>query len=360
MEQESHDQQALAAVQETAEIDAIPKTSPHAIQQTKQQIALLQGMVKDLLKREVDYGRIPGTPSDSLWDPGASTIISAFNCYPGQRRILSLRDDTERISVMVEVPIISRITGRVMATGVGAASTMETKYKYRWLSREEALTLGFDEESLKTLKTKADKQTGEPQYRIPNPEHGELLNTIFKMAAKRAEVDAAQSLPGVSSVLRQLFTGKLGKAEGAKIAAKQAEGPLWTRFYGEIQRLGLTPAQAHELLGVNSIKDDWVGQGKTLKEAVDVLRQKVMAENRTEGEEVPEPAEVPPQSEQPKPKRDPSTIKSLTELYKASNEDFKMQPKDVVSELGYSSQTDITETPAQCYMRIWAAKKGVQ
>ena len=48
-----------------------PRVTPESIQETTQSIALLQGMVRDILVRGVDYGRIPGTPQDSLWDPGA-------------------------------------------------------------------------------------------------------------------------------------------------------------------------------------------------------------------------------------------------------------------------------------------------
>lgn len=52
------------------------------------------------------------------------------------------------------------------------------------------------------------------------------------------------------------------------------------------------------------------------------------------------------------PERDPDTIKTLNELYKACNEDFKLQPDQVIKELGVSSQSDIADTPADCYRKI--------
>ncbi|MFH0769619.1 MAG: hypothetical protein V1932_08705, partial [Chloroflexota bacterium] len=106
--------------------------SPAYVQETTKSIALLQDMTRDLLRRGRDFGRTPGTASDGLWDPGASLIIAGFNCYVGQRRVLRLVDEEDKISVIVEVPIISRQTGKEVGTGVGAASTLETKYKYRW------------------------------------------------------------------------------------------------------------------------------------------------------------------------------------------------------------------------------------
>lgn len=56
------------------------------------------------------------------------------------------------------------------------------------------------------------------------------------------------------------------------------------------------------------------------------------------------------------PMREASSIKSLNDLFKACNEDFKMQPKDVVAELGYKSQTDISETPWDCYLSIRSSR----
>lgn len=321
-----------------------PRISPETIQETMQSIALLQSMVKDILIRGVDYGRIPGTPQDSLWDPGASQIIGSFNCYPGQRRVLKLEDSDQKIVALIEVPIISRATGQEVGTGIGAASTLETKYKYRWVPNPQEW--GYDEAAIKTFKTKSGKDEDGNEtilYRIPNPEHSELLNTIIKMASKRAEVDAAESLPGVSSVLRQIFSGK----KGGKGDKGQYEGPVWQRFWGEVRRLGLTDAEAHAKLGVTSMKD-WLSQGHSLDEALNILRGK-----EPEGTEE---SEQPTKPRGEKPKRDPDTIKTINELYKACNEDWGMQPKDVLKELGISSQNDIADAPANCYRQIAAVR----
>ncbi|GAJ12937.1 unnamed protein product [marine sediment metagenome] len=50
--------------------------------------------------------------------------------------------------------------------------------------------------------------------------------------------------------------------------------------------------------------------------------------------------------------RDPSTIKTINELFKACFDDFNMQPDQVIQELGYSSQSDISELPSECYSKI--------
>ncbi len=249
--------------------------SPAYVQETTKSIALLQDMTRNLLKRGRDFGRTPGTASDGLWDPGASLIIAGFNCYVGQRRVLRLVDEEDKISVIVEVPIISRQTGKEVGTGVGAASTLETKYKYRWQYPSELKETGYTEEQITSLKTDKKHQG---RYRIDNPEHGELLNTLVKQASKRAEVDAAEALPGVASVLREMFDPR--KQEGtqtpqAEKASKndkgEYEGPTWQRFFGEIRRLGYTDQEAHQKLGVASFKD-WLASGKSLEQAIEFLR----------------------------------------------------------------------------------------
>lgn len=255
--------------EETQHLPALTIT-PQAIQAIKQEIAMLQSMVRSSLQRGIDYGRVPGTPADSLWEPGAAMIIAAFNCYIGERRILNMRDDSERISVCVEVPIVSRASQQVMATGIGAASTLETKHKYRWLNALEIKHLGFDDETLTTFKTKM--RDGQTEYRVPNPEHGELLNTIIKMASKRAEVDGAEALPGVSSALRQMFSQAIPQRQSNGGKAHKEGNDEWTMFWGKVRQLGFTQDEAYETLGIASMKDDWVGAGKTLDEALEKLQ----------------------------------------------------------------------------------------
>jgi hypothetical protein len=324
-----------------------PRISPETIEETLQSIALLQNMVKDILKQGIDYGRIPGTPQDSLWDPGASQIIGAFNCYCGERRILKLEDSDEKIVACVEVPIISRATQQVVGSGIGAASTLETKYKYRWVPKPKEW--GYDEVAIKTFKTKRgkDDEGDVILYRIPNPEHSELLNTIVKMASKRAEVDAAESLPGVASVLRQMFSGKSFR-KGEVSSEEEYTGPRWTRFWGETRRLGLTASEAHTMLGVTSMKD-WLASGRSLDEALDILR----GGKEETSEQVEESTKSPT-----KPKRDPATIKTINELLKACHQDFGMQPEKVFAELNVKSANEIVEIPAECYRRIAAVRSA--
>lgn len=72
----------------------------------------------------------------------------------------------------------------------------------------------------------------------------------------------------------------------------------------------------------------------------------------------PEPSPEPAEStaEPNKQRRDPSAIKTINELFKACNADFNLQPEDVIKELGVSSQSDISDTPEECYRKILAVR----
>jgi hypothetical protein len=254
--------------------------TPQYIEQQKRSMALLQELVRDVLLYGRDYGKVPGIP-DFLWDPGAQQIFGAFNVFPGHRRVIHFKDEDDTISIILEIPLIQRNTGAEVGSGIGASSTQEKKHKYRWEPDPE--NWGYEEESIKTLKTREGNYGIE--YRIVNPERGELLNVITKQASKRGEVDAASSLPGVSSVLRELFSGKSTK--GSKDGKQKSTAdindtsPKWTKFWGSVRALGIvkeddTPDsdQVHKFLGVPSMKE-WLAAGKSLDEAVKLLAMKV-------------------------------------------------------------------------------------
>lgn len=268
MTEESTD---IAVLEKERTLQAQPiMVSPQYVQQTKQSLTLLQSMVRETLKRDRDYGRFPGIQGDFLWDPGASLIISSFNCHAGKRRLLHFTDDSERISAIFEVPIINNITGVEVGSGVGGASTQETKHKYRWVKNPQEW--GLDQEAMATLKSRVDD--GKTKYRIQNQEHSELINTIIKMASKRAETDAAESLPGVGSALRELFSGK--PATKQEPTTPPTNGGNWHKFWANAKAMGLSDTKVHELLGVGHIKD-WLQQGHTLEDAIVILAQKFTA-----------------------------------------------------------------------------------
>lgn len=225
--------------------------------QQQQSLLQMQRLTREVLQDGRDYGRIPGLPGKMLFDCGAQLIIGAFNCCVGHRRILSITDNPEQLSIIVEVPLMALSTGVEVCTGIGAASVLEPRNKYRWVDNPDEW--GYDAESAKELKHEERKE--KIVYQIPNPEPGELFNTIVKMASKRAEVDAAKNLPGAGSALKELLEVKFKASED------------WDSFWGEIKRMGLKPDELTTIIGNKSVKE-WqkLDKGNTLERALKMSR----------------------------------------------------------------------------------------
>ncbi len=305
-----------------------------SIQNIAHNVTMAEKLVTTLLEREIDYGRTPGTPIDGLWDAGAAKIMAGFNCYV-DHQILFHTDEENLISWCIQAKIISRASQTVVGTGVGAASTREVKYKYRWVDNPREYGYGDDE--IEKLKRKESK------YRITNPEYGELVNTLFLMAAKRSEVDGARSMPGVGGALKKLFENKM-RGESQSQTRKPND---WTPFWGETNRMGLTPEKAREYLGVKSMKE-YKG---TIEEALATIRGKVAQDA------------APPQ-----PRRESKDIPKRTELeflitldlLRICSEDFRLSSSEVFKELGYPNQKTYEEACTgnhfQSYLQIKATQ----
>ena len=327
-------EETRVAKYEGAEEAAPLMVTPQYIESTVRSLALLQQMVRDVLVRGRDYGRVPGIPAEFLWDPGASQIIASFNCHTGPRRFLHFVDDGQKISIIIEVPIIHNPSGLEVGSGIGASSTKETKHKYRWIDNPREW--GFDEEATKSMRTKT--QDGRTLYRVLNPEHDELLNTITRMASKRAEVDAAEGLPGAASALRELFEGKApspGKAPGGTPGEGDDDSPRWTTFWSqakvllgdEAERRGVEVGDiVHQILGVKSMKA-WVKAGKSLDDAIRALSEKLASRRKA-------------RSEWDKVTRD--QLPDYAALEAVLEDLAGVKPAEIYKELGGGSRSDMT------------------
>ncbi len=250
----------------------LPVPTRAAVEDVKRSMDLFQELVTTLLVEERDYGGLPGLQGKVLLDSGANLVMNAYDLYPGERRVMRMDIADGRISVVLEVPLVSRKTGQVVSTGVGAGSTLETKHRWRWVNKPAEWGHGVEE--IAKMKTRSGE--GWKQWRIPNQETDDLLNTIFKMCSKRGEVDAVGALPGVPAALKKLY-GEGGapaqdrQTQGKKRTPASEAQDRWTRFWPETVRLGYTQEQVRARFGVKKM-EEWEAQGHTLEEALAVLR----------------------------------------------------------------------------------------
>lgn len=182
------------------------------------------------LKRDVDFGVIPGTKSPSLYKAGAEKIVQAYGFFT-RYSIESKIEDPERplffYTVKCElVKVAMNGTEYVFTTGYGSANTLEKRN-----GRNDAWN---------------------------------AANATLKMAQKRALVSAAISVGGLSDAFTMDMEDSNFVNEGyEKIAkAQDPDAPInnaqMRRMYAIGGNAGLNAGKVNEVIksmGFNSIKN---------------------------------------------------------------------------------------------------------
>ncbi|MBT9162544.1 MAG: hypothetical protein DDT27_01102 [Dehalococcoidia bacterium] len=141
--------------------------------------------------------------------------------------------------------------------GVGSCSSLEGKYRWRWLY-ENQLPTGIDKESLVQKRLSAKSGGSYTLYRMENSDPHDLGNTILKMAKKRSFIDGVLTVTGASRIFTQDLEededGDLPKGRGKpKVKpprAKENGDPdrqkLLLEIKAEAERIGLNPREEHD------------------------------------------------------------------------------------------------------------------
>lgn len=199
--------------------------------------------VKQILVEGTDFGKIPGIDKPTLLKPGAEKLVTFFGLSPKFTVTERVSDWTgtdhgkEPLFYYLYKCELSR-NGTVIGDGEGSCNSWEIKYRYRWvneanvpaaldkgrlLSRDGAIsefefaimkgettgqygkpatywqqfTDAMANNTATTImkKSRAGKELpaiviGAMQYRVPNPDVADVVNTVQKMAQKRALVAA--------------------------------------------------------------------------------------------------------------------------------------------------------------------------
>lgn len=187
----------------------------------KHQIGLIQEIMRDAMKSGEHYGVIPGCgDKPSLLKPGAEKLNLTFRMAPDPEIIVKELSGSHR-DYQVKVRMNSIVTGRFLGAGVGSASTMETKWRYRKAEQKcpkcgkEAIIRGKKEYGggwlcfTKKGGCGAKFKDGDPEIenqtmgRIEHDNPADYYNTCLKMAKKRALVDAVLTVTAASDIFTQ-------------------------------------------------------------------------------------------------------------------------------------------------------------
>jgi hypothetical protein len=212
------------------------------VEVAKQRYQDQKDFIESIMHDKVDYGIIPGTEKNTLLKPGAEKLCWFFGLRPIFRDIEHVEDWTGATHgepffyYRVQCELMSH--GEIVASADGSANSWEKKHRYRWVA-EADIPNHLDKSKLKTRggrtseftfavdKAETTGQYGKPAeywkrftdainngtatpvkrktksgkemdaleidttlFCIPNEEVADLVNTILKMAQKRALVAA--------------------------------------------------------------------------------------------------------------------------------------------------------------------------
>lgn len=171
-----------------------------ALPEVKRRIGELQAFVKEYMVQGEDYGTIPGTKKPSLYKPGAEKLCDVYGFTPEFTIAATIEDwDAGRFHYLIKCTLRSKRTGAVQAEGLGECNSMESKYRWNWLFPSQ-IPEGVDKGTLVKRPLKNGKGY---QYRVPNDDPFSVVNTVLKMAKKRALVDTVLSATRSSGIFSQ-------------------------------------------------------------------------------------------------------------------------------------------------------------
>lgn len=156
-------------------------------------VNLVQSVMKAVMKEGTHYGQIPGTPKPSLWKPGAEVLASTFRIAVSYKIEELSGDDLVRYRVTAIGT--HQPTSIFMGEGMGECSSNEEKYKWR-----KAVEAEFKDTAENRRRIKYTSQSTIKQVRT---EPADMANTILKMACKRAQVAMILNVTAASDIFTQ-------------------------------------------------------------------------------------------------------------------------------------------------------------
>ena len=93
-------------------------------------MAAIKQIMAEVMKEGEHYGKVPGSTKPGLFQPGAQIISLTFRLGPRFRVTKTDLPGGHR-EFYVETDLYNQLTGQLVGMGVGLATTLETKWRYR-------------------------------------------------------------------------------------------------------------------------------------------------------------------------------------------------------------------------------------
>jgi hypothetical protein len=228
-----------ALVPQSAELMLMPVMD---LELAKRRLAEFQEFVGQYMKKDEDYGMIPGIDKPSLFQPGADKLSELYGLaptFPDDRTIRNVDWNMTPALFDYEVTcvLISKRTGMIVAEGKGSCSSYEAKYRWRDSKRlcpncqQPAIIKGKEEygggyicwskrNGCGAKFADGDQKIeGQMVGRVPNDDIADIKNTILKMAQKRAKIAAVLCATRSSGVFTQDVEDMAGIGNGGEAHA---------------------------------------------------------------------------------------------------------------------------------------------
>lgn len=151
-----------------------------------------------------DYGVIPGTGNKpTLLKPGAEKITKILG-LADTYGFMDKQEDWNKpfFRYLVQCTLTAVGSGVVVTQGIGECNSYESKYRYRWVY-EKDIPQGITKTDLASKQFTARNGNKFLKYRLDNEDIFSQVNTLVKMACKRALVAAALSAGRLSEIFTQ-------------------------------------------------------------------------------------------------------------------------------------------------------------
>lgn len=171
----------------------------HTAREIRANVNLIQEVMKEVMKKDVHYGIIPGCKKPSLYKPGSEKILATFR--------LAVEPIVEDLSTpdCARFRVVTKLThaptGFFVGSGIGECSSDEEKY--RW--RKAVCNQEFDETPEDRRREKWIQPYQKEPYKVKQVRTNvaDVANTILKMAKKRAQIDGTLTATAASDVFDQ-------------------------------------------------------------------------------------------------------------------------------------------------------------
>jgi hypothetical protein len=222
-----------------------------SVGQAVERYKLLTEFVKTLLKEGTDFGEIPGTNKPTLLKPGAEKLLTFFGLTKRFAIIEKVEDWGGAAHGEPFFYYLYRSAlyygDQLIAESDGSCNSFETKYRYRKAERtcpacgKAAIIKGKAEYGGGWLCFKKKDGCGEkfadgsPEIegqqvgRVANPDIADQVNTLQKMAQKRALIAATLLAVNASEFFTQDMEDMPGVIEGEIVEAEAAPRPALAR-----------------------------------------------------------------------------------------------------------------------------------